>query len=727
VFLSYASQDRTAARALKAALDAENPYPGLLPFEKRDAGFFFGRDRERADLVERVRRETLTVLFSRSGLGKTSLLRAGVFPLLREAGFLPIPVRLDFSERGGELRAQVQSAIASVLQEQKIEAEPPRGEETLWEYFHATHLWGAGDRLLAAVLILDQFEEVFTLGQRDPRVPPFITELADLIENYIPDSVRARIERSGEPLGFGYEKQHYRVVLSLREEYLPNLEALRGPIPSLGRNRVRLAQLGGQEALEAVARPGAALVSREIAARIVRFAAGVAADLKAPDSELAGLEIDPAILGLACRELNERRRARKLPVITTELLAGERERILPDFYQRSLRDVPTAVRRLIEDRLLTGSGYRRAEALDDVLRVPGVTEEALSRLVDRRLLRREERLGIACIELTHDVLTRVVRESRDARRAAELRRRRRRKFLIAGTASAVLAVVCIALAAVFAQLYFRAEEQQALAERHRAEAEELINFMLFDLRDRLEPLGRLDIMEAAAQKVLDYFEWAPGSEVPEAARNCSVALDNIGNVWLVQGKRQAALAAYEKSLAIRKRLAAQDPGNAGWQRDVAVSHERIGGIKAAEGDGETARGAYEKAREIYERLAAQDPGNVGFSQALARLSAAEGRSAEAMEATRKAIDILEKRFRADRLEPAWRDYLSDLYGGARLVCLVRTRTRCGHHGGEPRDRAGPGTGLDQDQPGPWAPVDRRVRPGQGHLPGEPGRPGRRWP
>ena len=191
-----------------------------------------------------------------------------------------------------------------------------------------------------------------------------------------------------------------------------------------------------------------------------------------------------------------------------------------------------------------------------MLRVPGVSEKAISRLVDRRLLRREERLGIACIELTHDVLTSVVRESRDTRRAAELRRKRRRRALIAGTAIGALAIGAVALAALFANLYYRAEEQEP--------SPSLINFMLFDLRDRLESLGRLDILEPAAKQALEYFDQrAGGDETPEVARKRLVALNNIGDVWRDQGKREAAREAYEKALAIAERLAAKDPGNAG--------------------------------------------------------------------------------------------------------------------------------------------------------------------
>jgi Novel STAND NTPase 1 len=60
-------------------LDAENPWPGLMPFTEAAQAFFHGRDAEAAELLRQVRRERLTILFGQSGLGKTSLLCAGLF------------------------------------------------------------------------------------------------------------------------------------------------------------------------------------------------------------------------------------------------------------------------------------------------------------------------------------------------------------------------------------------------------------------------------------------------------------------------------------------------------------------------------------------------------------------------------------------------------------------------------------------------------------------------
>jgi hypothetical protein len=70
---------------LATKLDADNPWPGPEAFRQEDAKFFFGRDRARDAVTRLVLQSRLVLLYGRSGLGKTSLLRAGVFPKLEEA------------------------------------------------------------------------------------------------------------------------------------------------------------------------------------------------------------------------------------------------------------------------------------------------------------------------------------------------------------------------------------------------------------------------------------------------------------------------------------------------------------------------------------------------------------------------------------------------------------------------------------------------------------------
>ena len=75
-------------------------YPGGRPFadDPLDQRLFFGRTPEAEELFHRIAAAPLLVLYGKSGLGKTSLLQAGVFPRLRGRDLLPVPVRLNRPE-----------------------------------------------------------------------------------------------------------------------------------------------------------------------------------------------------------------------------------------------------------------------------------------------------------------------------------------------------------------------------------------------------------------------------------------------------------------------------------------------------------------------------------------------------------------------------------------------------------------------------------------------------
>ena len=148
------------------------------------------------------------------------------------------------------------------------------------------------------------------------------------------------------------------MLIALREDYLAHLEGLKGPMPSITQNRMRLAPMTGTQALSAVRGPGGALVNDEVAGAIVRFVAG--------GSELAHAQVEPSLLSLICRELNDKRIAAGRDAITLDLLAGSHASILSDFYERALADQPEAVRSVIEDVLLTESGYRENVAEERV-------------------------------------------------------------------------------------------------------------------------------------------------------------------------------------------------------------------------------------------------------------------------------------------------------------------------------------------------------------------------
>src|SRR5262249_10542324 len=99
----------------EARLDRDNPWPGLASYDEASHEFFSGRSAETAELLRRILDEQVTVLFGKSGLGKTSLLKAGVFPRLRERDLLPIIIRMQIRTGGEPLIEQVRLALFDEL------------------------------------------------------------------------------------------------------------------------------------------------------------------------------------------------------------------------------------------------------------------------------------------------------------------------------------------------------------------------------------------------------------------------------------------------------------------------------------------------------------------------------------------------------------------------------------------------------------------------------------
>src|SRR5262245_17189145 len=123
--------------------DSQHPWIGLASFTEGDREFFAGRGDEIEQLLRLVRRDTLTLLYGFSGLGKTSLLHAGLFPALRAQDYLPVSIRLDYLESAGNLAKQVFDAIGAAAAEARADVPQPQPGDTLWKYFHRldNHFW----------------------------------------------------------------------------------------------------------------------------------------------------------------------------------------------------------------------------------------------------------------------------------------------------------------------------------------------------------------------------------------------------------------------------------------------------------------------------------------------------------------------------------------------------------------------------------------------------------
>ena len=563
----------SVAERKTSGVGPETPWLGLDPFTEEVREYFFGRDDEVRDLFQRVVHKPLTVFFGRSGLGKTSLLQAALVPRLRDAGFLPIVLRLDYAEGAAPLLQQFVDALIAALKPvlpgldaslTRLPADP----SLTWLLFHDPVCGLISQEAPRPVVLLDQFEEIFTLGQAFPEhqkaTAEFLEVLADLVENRVPESLRDQLEADDALADrLDYAARPAKVLLSLREDFLHQLERYRGRMPALMDNRFELRLLTGLQALKAVIEPGRLrcragsalepLVSETTGGAIVRFVANVAANIP-----LAEIDAVPPLLSLLCAELNEQRLADRESVIRPEQLKGRAEDILEHFYERCFSSHPAAVRAFVEDRLLSADGFRESTTVDTAtheLVQAGLTHaaavEAITRLVDSRLLTSEERGGVRRVELTHDILTAVARRSRDLRRKAEAaaqRRRRRNRLigfilglalLVAGT-SVPLAVwalrerrAAIKQARIAVAAKNDAVQRSRDAEISRAEAE----------RQKRDALGARDNAERRRREAE-----AAKAEADKQKHEAVTAKENL-EVLLEDAARSDRLVAQEKLVA----------------------------------------------------------------------------------------------------------------------------------------------------------------------------------
>jgi tetratricopeptide (TPR) repeat protein len=468
-------------------IDAQRPWPGLLPFTEEASEFFHGRESETDELFRLIEREPLTVLFGQSGLGKSSLLNAGVFPRLRRAGYLPVYLRLDLDAHAPALLDQVARGLAEACRRNDVVATAQLPGESFWEYLHRpdTQFLNPHGRPVVPTLVLDQFEEIFTLGRQSPeqtlRTQIFIRQLGELIENRVPQQLETALTEAPERLDqFDLLRQNLKMVCAFREDYLAEFEELKASIRPIMQNRMRLTAMRGDRAAAAIQAAGAGLLSAPVAARIVRFLGGASRD---ENQRLADISVEPALLSLVCREFNEQRIARGQSEITADLIQGENaEQIIARFYEQGFVGLDPRVRQFVEDHLLTAAGYRDSCALDNALAAPGVTPAALQVLADRRILRREERGGLVRLELIHDVLAAVAKQSRDARHQAEalaaaqllvMKQRRRQRVVLASAGVLVACLVGVSWVAWTAILAKRqAVEATAAKESERRAAQQ---------------------------------------------------------------------------------------------------------------------------------------------------------------------------------------------------------------------------------------------------------------
>ena len=440
-----------ADRTESVATTAHYRYPGAPPFgdNELDRRLFTGRHIESETVLHSILSSSLFVLYAQSGLGKTSLLNAGVSAELRARGHWPVSVRLNDTTtspttaiRERVIEAARNDPAIDVMIDDAIGDDP-----TLWDLLSGIEIW-RGNVLQHLVLIFDQFEELFTLEWPDEVRRRFITEFGEVVRGH-----RQESSENGRPS----VPPDVRFVLAIREDALGSIEELATDVPQILRHRYRLGPLDPERADEAIREP-AGVIDDRLDSRQFEYTESAANEILnfLRTSSVRGVTrltpgVDPSQLQIVCqyveRAIVPRKSAGLDPTEVIRIDAADLEgragldRILSDFYRRAVATIPTArqkaVRRLCERGLINANERRvslERSAIGDDFDVDPSTLEAL---VDARLLRGEERLDSVYYELAHDTLVPAILSDRAERTAT----RRRRRVIV----SAVLALVAVAI------------------------------------------------------------------------------------------------------------------------------------------------------------------------------------------------------------------------------------------------------------------------------------------
>lgn len=201
-------------------------------------------------------------------------------------------------------------------------------------------------------------------------------------------------------------------------------------------------------------------------------------------------------------------------------------------------------------------------------------------------------------------------------------RYRTRKFVQRHTASVALASALLlllvgvaVLQTIQAERITRARDQATV---RQAQAEDLIGFMLGDLRSKLEPIGRLEVLDDVGDRALAYFAAVPESQLSDRELfRRTQALRQLGEVRLAEGDMPAALDAFRESLERSKDLAARDPEHGEWQVGLGASHFWVGYVHYLRNELDAALEQFVPYLEISRRLVETAPDDETYRLELA--------------------------------------------------------------------------------------------------------------
>ena len=410
-------------------------YPGIIPFTKEYRNVFFGRNKDIQDLTELIEEKQVVVLYGKSGLGKSSLINAGVTPILEEKDYLVIPIRFGaYQESNHTLPLDTLKQFVKTTEDTFLDR-IIENENSLWYYFKEYSMIREHHKF---VIVFDQFEEFFSYPEET--VYDFKKQLTDVLYTIVPQKFRKvlqiRMKKNKDLLTPAQIKylntpMNIKLVISIREDRYSLLNEITDYIPDIIKNPYQLLPLGKEQAQQAITLP--AQQDGQFTSEKFEFT------LPAIDKILNYLtqnntkEIVTAQLQILCNKIEKL----NLKEVNVENIPNL-QKIFLQFYKETIDNIETtyqaATQEFIENQLIIED---QRVSIDRLICLKYVPEKILQYLVDKQHLLRTVRnsTGRISYEIAHDTLIDPILETKEVRlqeqersRALEERVRQQEKF-----------------------------------------------------------------------------------------------------------------------------------------------------------------------------------------------------------------------------------------------------------------------------------------------------------
>ncbi|TAD95389.1 MAG: ATP-binding protein [Bacteroidetes bacterium] len=411
-------------------------YPGSKPFTEEYSSLFFGRDEDIDNLCKYINVENLMVLYGKSGLGKSSLLSAGVMPALEKqrgyefisfrfnnyqvnSGLTPLQIVMDKLHSEGSY-----TSFLDKINERAI---------ALWHYFKDRELSKNEPKKL--LLVFDQFEEIFTYPKG---IQEFAEQLSDLINNRMPRSFKKLLDKkldqdenffTDDQMDLINSPMNVKVLISIRADKLNLLNELKNYIPSILTNTYELCPLNRKQAELAITRPS--VVEDEI------FSSQTFEYSKTALNEILNFLtknntqlVETTHLQILCQYFERLILADSGKNTIDSLDVSDIAYIVENYYEWQISEIcntdeeKNRTRTLIEEGLIYEKEQQRVSLFAGQINSNfGISDELLKKLVDSHLIRGDSgSAGGIYYELSHDSLVSPILKARK-KRLAEVERR----------------------------------------------------------------------------------------------------------------------------------------------------------------------------------------------------------------------------------------------------------------------------------------------------------------